>query len=337
LRFIYALILLFLISFKPLSNDSRLEFYGFNLVGTPQPFPIEEYEHVLRTNANSVAIIPFSYGNSATGALKTSSSWQWWGESAKGSKEMATMAKAKGLKVMIKPQVWFDGGTFTGDVRLDSEEKWQKFEQKYEDYILTHAINAESISADIFCIGTELREFINARPEFWGCLINEVKEHYTGKLTYAGNWDSYKYFPYWDLMDFIGVDAYFPLIAEEKFSPEEIKNAWKPWELELEKISSEYGKKVLFTEFGYRSTAKSAHEPWDSKRGGSIDLANQTNAFSGTFKSVWLRDFMAGGFIWKWYPNDSKHGGDNDNRFTPQNKPAEETIKATFLKSKEGG
>jgi len=31
-------------------------------------------------------------------------------------------------------------------------------------------------------------------------------------------------------------------------------------------------------------------------------------------------------FIWKWYHNHDKRGGDGDIDFTPQNKPAAETI-----------
>ncbi len=328
------LVLVFITCFSCAAIQQDEVFYcGVNWVSTAQIPGQEAFQQLSHISANSVSIIPFSYGNTRTGELTTETSWQWSGESFEGSKELISLAKNTGLKVMLKPQVWFDHGTFTGDVALDSEEKWLRFEKSYEYYILRHAENAASTNAEILCIGTELGKFVENRPQFWTQLIQKIRNVFPGKLTYAANWDNYARIPFWDSLDFIGIDAYFPLTESATPSSQEIAEVWEKHAAEIEKVSKLQDKKVLFCEYGFRSMTRTASRPWESSRGGKIDLEGQKNAYEGTFQSIWKKDFMAGGFLWKWYPDHEKAGGKENNRFTPQNKPAQATIKQYYSSS----
>jgi hypothetical protein len=47
-------------------------------------------------------------------------------------------------------------------------------------------------------------------------------------LTYAANWDKYDQVSFWDELDFIGIQAYFPLTDQTNPSAEEIKKGWNP-------------------------------------------------------------------------------------------------------------
>jgi hypothetical protein len=47
-----------------------------------------------------------------------------------------------------------------------------------------------------------------------------------GKLTYAANWDKYDQVSFWDELDFIEIQAYFPLTAQTSPTAEEIKKGW---------------------------------------------------------------------------------------------------------------
>lgn len=329
-KYLVTFLCVAILSCAALNDPTDFKYNGVNMVGVPQKQDKSYVKPLVENGVNSVAIIPFAYGNSNTGELTLRTTWQWWGESFDGSKEFANIAKNQGLKVMIKPQIWFDGGTYTGDVDLKTAENWGKFEEKYSEYILTHAKNAAEINADIFCIGTELKTFVIERPNYWSELIPRIKEIFKGKLTYAGNWDSYKLMPFWDELDFIGVDAYFPVCPNATPTAESTAKGWEPHISELRSMSNTHGKKVLFCEYGYRSTDFCGKTPWESKRGGIVNLQAQAAAYQGLFNSVWKQDFMAGGFLWKWYPNNNKAGGSEDNRFTPQNKPALEVIKKNY-------
>ncbi|MCH2218572.1 MAG: glycoside hydrolase, partial [Flavobacteriales bacterium] len=71
--------------------------------------------------------------------------------------------------------------------------------------------------------------------------------------------------------------------------------------------------------------------PWDSRRiEGSVNLDAQSNGLNAIYQQFWKEDWFAGGFVWKWFANYEQAGGRNNNRFTPQNKPAEQVLKQLF-------
>ena len=233
---------------------------------------------------------------------------------------------------MLKPQIWVWRGVFTGELKMQSEVSWQELEKSYEDFILTYAALAEESKVEIFCIGTELEEFVVNRPEFWKQLIQKLRAQYQGKLTYAANWDEYGRTPFWASLDYIGIDAYFPLSEERTPTVEQLKEGWQPWKNRIAVLSKEVSRPVLFTEFGYRSMDYTAKKPWLVDRNEeNVNLEGQVNAKKAIFESFWDEDWFAGGFVWKWFIHHDKAGGPQDNRFTPQNKPAQEIIK-TFYK-----
>jgi len=71
-----------------------------------------------------------------------------------------------------------------------------------------------------------------------------------------------------------------------------------------------------------------AKKPWlvDRSEEG-VNLEAQANAKRAIFEEFWNEDWFAGGFVWKWFIHHSRAGGLSDNRFTPQNKPAQEVIR----------
>lgn len=286
---------------------------------------VDELKHIF---ANSAAIMPFGFiPDMARPEVYYNSERQWFGETKRGAKQYIELLHNNNISVMLKPQIWIDG-IFTGSFFLKTEEEWKHFEDSYEAFILSFAQLAQETNTEIFCIGTELEKFIAQRPEFWFELIRKTKLVYNGKLTYAANWDEYKRTPFWDQMDFIGVDAYFPLSEVKTPTTEMLASAWKPWKMSLKNLSKEHGKPILFTEFGYRSMDYTAQKPWlVDRHDENVNLEGQANALEAIFTEIWRENWFAGGYVWKWFLHHEKAGGDKDNRFTPQNKPAQQVIK----------
>ncbi len=248
---------------------------------------------------------------------------QWFGETLEGAGQYIDMLHANNIRVMLKPQIWIWRGEFTGYLKMKTEEDWNELETSYKSFILTYAELAEQYEVDIFCIGTELEQFIVHRPEFWNQLISEVKKRYKGKLTYAANWDEYKRVPFWRQLDYVGVDAYFPISESETPSIDEARKGWKRWKNELEGVSKTNGRPILFTEYGYRSIDFSGKEPWQTSRDHTgVNLEAQANLLTALYEEVWSEPWFAGGYIWKWFIDHENVGGSDNNRFTPQNKPA---------------
>ena len=288
--------------------------------------PVEQ-KHVtpvIDIQANHAAVMPFGFIRSLDNPeIIYNTSRQWFGETSDGAAQYVELLHSNNIKVMLKPQIWIWRGEFTGYLRMKEEEDWKKLESSYRDFILEYADLAQDLKVEIFCIGTELEQFIVHRPEYWNDLIREIKKRYKGKLTYAANWDEYKRVPFWRELDFIGVDAYFPISESVTPDIEEARNGWKRWKKELAGVSRSNGKDILFTEYGYRSIDYAGKEPWQTSREQSgVNLEAQANLLSALYEEVWDESWFAGGYIWKWFIDHENVGGAGNNRFTPQNKPA---------------
>ncbi|MEY8020785.1 glycoside hydrolase [Muriicola sp. SD30] len=307
---------------------------GVSFVASRDEVKQEHIKPVKQLYADHAAVMPFGFIREVNSPeIIFDTERQWFGETRVGAKQYIELLHRNKIKVMLKPQIWIWRGVFTGELKMQSEADWQKLEQSYEAFILTYASLAEESKAEIFCIGTELEQFVSQRPEFWKNLILKIKDRYNGKLTYAANWDEFGRTPFWADLDYIGIDAYFPLSESKTPTVEELKEGWKPWKDKITTVSSSANRPVLFTEFGYRSMDFTAKKPWLVDRNEeTVNLAAQVNAKKAIFESFWDEEWFAGGFVWKWFINHEKSGGPQDNRFTPQNKPAEEVIK-TFYKT----
>jgi hypothetical protein len=259
------------------------------------------------------------------------SSRQWFGETRKGLEHYAKEFKKSNVKIMIKPQLWVARGLYTGLIEMKSEENWKILEDSYEKFILEFADIAQKTNAEILCIGTELEKFVAKRPDYWKRLITKIKTIYKGKLTYAANWDEFKRVPFWKQLDYIGVDAYFPLSEQKTPTVAEFEKGWKLHKREIQRIQQQNNKPILFTEYGYRSVDFNGKKPWESNRiTGSVNFEAQQNATQAIYNQFWKEKWFAGGFLWKWFHNHQKSGGENNNRFTPQNKPTEALIKKLY-------
>lgn len=303
------------------------KYSGVSLVAARTELETRHLESLKRINPDFCAIIPFALGEWGQPELRFDHPRQWAGETIEGVATAIDRVKASGRGVMLKPQVWFWGGHYTGHLDMETQSDWELLEQSYEQYILSFAELAESKQVRIFCIGTEMTNWVEKRPAYWSRLINRVKSLYSGKITYAANWDSYGRIPFWDELDLIGVDAYFPLSEEKHASLEQIRNGWQPWKEAMRKLAQKHDKKLMFTEYGYRSTTYNVKEPWSEGVSQEVDLQNQERAYRALYLEFWNEDWFAGGFLWKWYQNDFERGGEKDPNFTPQHKPVEALIK----------
>ena len=305
---------------------------GVSFVGSRDEVTQEHVASLVDLNADHAAVMPFGFiRDLKTPEIIYNTERQWFGETTEGARQYIDQLRKKKMKIMLKPQIWIWRGEFTGNLSMKTEADWANLERSYEDFILTYAKLAEEVKAEIFCIGTELEEFVQQRPEFWSGLISKIREAYSGELTYAANWDEYPRVPFWSELDYIGIDAYFPLSDERTPTVDQLKAGWKPWKTKMMELAGNLNMPVLFTEFGYRSMDYTAKKPWLVDRDDqAVNLEGQANAKTALFQEFWGEEWFAGGFVWKWFIHHNEVGGKGDNRFTPQNKPAEEVIKLFY-------
>ena len=305
---------------------------GLSLVSSREPINQSHIKPIIDVHANYVAIIPFGFiRDLKQPEVRFNTERQWFGETKDGVTQYTDQLRKENIKVMLKPQIWVWRGQYTGFIEMETEEDWKVFEKTYGSYILEYAKLATELKADIFCIGTELEKFVENRPEYWFDLIEKVKKVYKGKITYAANWDEFKQTPFWEKLNFIGVNAYFPVDTIKTPTINGSRKGWKPHKQLMKEISKKYDRPILFTEFGYRSVDYTAKEPWKSDRSmTSVNLQGQANATQAIFEEFWDEKWFGGGFLWKWFHNHDEVGGVQNSRFTPQNKPAEEIVRRFY-------
>lgn len=259
--------------------------------------------------------------------------WMPWGESDEGLVETARLARARGIKTLLKPHLWARGG-WVGDLAMKSEPEWQAWFGSYESFILHYAELAQRSGIEALAIGTELKG-TSSRKSDWLHLIARVRGVYHGRITYCANWQEAEGVGFWAALDFVGVQAYYPLRVSAPATVSGIRAAWAPVVARLEALAARTGKPIVFTEVGYRSVAGSLAEPWAWSTEGATDPALQRDAYQAMFESVWEHAWFGGAFVWKWHPRlgaPTSPAPRTENDFTPQGKPALDVMRAFYLR-----
>ena len=319
---------------------------GVSWVGGRREVPERALPEARELGIEWLSLTPFGWmENHTTPSVRLNRQGRFWGETDLGLRETARQARELGFKLMLKPHLWLtrpvDDG-WIGTIDFDTEGAWRQWEADYRTFILHYARLAQSENMDILCIATELSNPVRSRPQFWKSLIAEIRTVYDGKLTYAANWyRDYDVVELWPYLDYIGVNAYFPLTDRNGPSVSEIMSGWKPHIETIGRLSEAYGKPVLFTEVGYKNSPGSTIRPWEwpprQRRWGGdpqpvvhpTDQDEQVNAYEALFRSVGHLPWFRGLFIWKWYPNASRITVDRV-EFSPQNKEAEQVLRRWY-------
>lgn len=318
----------------PDTGKSLAAMQGVCFVAPQDELKSNPFEPVKELGANYVAVIPYAFCRQNEPAVNYDYPRQWWGETAEGARKTIEYAQEKGLKVMLKPHLWVGGEGWPGGLTFEKANQWETWHTTYTDYILHFARIAEEMNVEVLTIGTECKQLVRKRPEFWRSLIDQVRDVYQGKVTYQANWDNFKHVSFWDQLDFISISGYFPLTEKNNSSDKAIAKAWQEKLKTIERMNLAYQKPVIFGEFGYASKEGALRKPWQGGRNHSAptDLTVQKQGYAMLFREVWPQKWFRGGFLWKWYANHEKAGGPGNNRFTPQNKPAEEVIRDFYQK-----
>jgi hypothetical protein len=304
---------------------------GVCFVAPRNPLVLNDLKPIQQINADWVAVVPYAFALEGEPIIHYGHERQWWGERAEGIIQTITYAKQLGLKVMLKPHVWVRGQGWPGDFTLESEAAWQQWEKSYAQYLQAMTEIADSMQVEMLCIGTEYRKAVVARPDFWRSLIDTIRSQYKGKLTYAANWDNFENVVFWDQLDFIGIDAYFPLCEDQTPDVSTLIDGWQTPLRSIKRIQRRFNKPVLFTEYGYQSADYTSRGHWHATHeNASTNMEAQKNAYAALYQVFWHEPWFAGGFLWKWFAAHERAGGEADADYTPQHKPAMEVIKQVY-------
>ena len=171
---------------------------------------------------------------------------------------------------LLKPQI-FAGDSWPGDVEMLNEKDWEAFFQYYHKWIRHYALLAEIHEMDALCVGVEFAKATLSREKDWRTLFSSLRGLYQGKMTYAANWGpEFEKVGFWDELDFIGLNCYYPLSKNDAPTKAELKANFDSVKTKITKVYSKFTKPIVFTEIGFRSI----NAPWKTPHAEGDDSFN---------------------------------------------------------------
>lgn len=328
------------LNFSPLSPKNEVsnpKIKGMTVVTAQQSITTNTIQSLQELGVNTITLLPFGFVKGKSPEISFESVCRFpdcpFGEHTHTVlKASIDSAHSAGLQVVIKPHIW-SFSQWSSELNFKKEADWKLFENDYYDFIMTWVDIAIEKKVGLFCIGSELHNFVDKRSIFWQKLIKDIRAKYTGKLTYGANWNNYQQNDLWEQLDYIGINTYFPLSSDTTPSIDVLKEQWQPIVHQLDSFSKAQDKPILFTEWGYLSVDACANRHWEIKiskvKPNQQAQANSIEALLTLFSE---KEWWAGGLQWKWY-NDSisticeyRPGKD----YTPQGKLAEKVLQKIY-------
>ncbi|MEN0067294.1 MAG: hypothetical protein AAGA48_34505 [Myxococcota bacterium] len=219
-------------------------------------------------------------------------------------------AHARGMKILIKPHLAYWGSPFAwrGEIDFEDPEARERFFRTYKAWMTNMA--AVVRDADALSVGTELGRLSGEETE-WRGIVASIRAKFPGSLTYAANWDEFEQIRFWDALDSIGIQAYFPVVesyAGPLPTEAELTAGWDRILGRMRALSDRTGKPIVFTELGYDASTESPMKPWQSGPRSEKGKQVQRIVLKVAMKALEREPKVVGAFLWKWFPGEPQYG-----------------------------
>ena len=301
--------------------------------GYGTPYSAALLDHLVAMGANWVSITPFGRIWSLQDTQIRMDFEAPYQANRVAIREMITQAKARGLKVLLIPHLWVETTGWRGEIDPGTPERWAAYRESYRRFVLAWARDTEAAGADALSIGVECKSWSGRFGGFWTDFIGEVREAFGGMLTYSANWDEAEDVLFWDQLDFIGINAFYPLADHAGATDTEYLAGARALVPGLRDLTEVLQMPLVFVEVGYTTRRDAAVEPWlwpDGMADVVIDEREQARAMA-TLVDPFLREpFFAGFFLWRYYANLDDVSQEGIWGFSPHAKLAEDTLRDVF-------
>ncbi|MEM1417161.1 MAG: hypothetical protein AAGH15_19845 [Myxococcota bacterium] len=242
-------------------------------------------------------------------------------------------AKARGLRVLLIPHLWVETSGWRGEMDPGSPEAWVAYQESYRRFVLAWARDAEAAGADAFSIGVECKSWSGRFGRYWRSLIGDVRGAFSGLLTYSANWDEAEAVLFWDQLDLIGINAFYPLADHPAATVGEYREGARGWVPRVQDLAETLEMPVTFVEVGYTTRADAAVEPWlwpDDMAAVVVDEHEQARALDATFRAFLPERWLSGFFVWRYYATLDDVSQEQIWGFSPHAKEAEGLLANVF-------
>jgi hypothetical protein len=283
-----------------------------------------QLDHLAQLHVNSVAFVFPIYQASWTATTV-------YGDpnSTPTASNMRTFIRAahqRHMRVLLRPLLdegsLHAAGKWRGQLAPSSTNAWFA---SYTSLVMGYAKLAQAENVEIIDIGTEL-DSLQSSTQQWLNLISSLRGVYHGQLTYSANWAIW-YPSFGWALDFLSVDAFFPLAVSVNGTQQQLAAAWGQWVARANGFGYSYGKHVVFTELGTTSEVGSFQQPWLWSHNTGLSLEAQRLYYAAACQALKGR---IGGVYWWEYVLDPLTAPATDTTFDPQGKPADQEISRCY-------
>ena len=218
-------------------------------------------------------------------------------------RQVITQIHRLGMGVVLLTPLFPDDGTWEGAIQPQDVDAWFAH---WREILLHYAQLAEETGVEVLLLGSELAT-LRARSEDWNRLIVAVRSQFHGRISYSVNFwanrDEYAEvmaMTQWRHLDYIGVTGYFELTESPDPTIEELEAGWYSDRVgqnvmaDLEALSREYEKPVVFWEIGYQSKDGTSMYPWNFPRPGKVDEGEQADAWTAFLNAFSGKEWFKG-------------------------------------------
>jgi len=282
-------------------------------------------EKLAALSVNAISITPFGFMRDPNAPAFPGRSTGPNGESDESVIVAKNFAREYRMRAMLKPHIWMGRG-WPGDIDMPTPAAWKTFFDYYDCWMRGYAVLAEMYDFDILCVGVEMAKTTVGHEQEWRAMIKRWRGIYSGPMVYAANWgQEFETVKFWEALDAIGIDCYYPLSTKDDPTEAELLAGAKMVVEKIRAVAIKYNKPVLVTEIGFTSSSQPWKNPHQEDRQAAADLEAQRRCYEAIFQAFFNsganNNWLAGMYWWKW-PSTLEEGGPRDRQFTPNGKPA---------------
>ena len=233
-------------------------------------------------------------------------------------------AKDLGMHVVLKPHLdsyWAAWRGFISVQRKTADWRWAYLHRFLAPYVNM----AQELDVDL-CMGTELytvtKELCAA---YWVSVAMWIRvQGFHGPLTYAANWGVEADAEYnrlrtlWPMLDYVGIDAYFPLIPSGYDKPITLEtilgqtdpdgagwhrrlgidSRYPPIDTDMIACATTAGKPLVLTEIGYPNSSRALLAPGEDPQLGMMPQTELQEMAIRAFVAQWKHNPLCAGYYW---------------------------------------
>ncbi|MBD3349858.1 MAG: hypothetical protein GF364_00050 [Candidatus Lokiarchaeota archaeon] len=201
---------------------------------------------------------------------------------------------AQDMKIMFKTMLTIGDGTWRSFLHATPE--WRV---EYARVMKDAAEMAEEGAVELLSIGCEMGSW-QVHTADVELLITEIREIYSGNLTYSANHDCYWQIDFWDKLDIIGIDAYYSFTLSYNPTLDDMIEVWNGFYEKLNKFQRKWDKPIIFPEVG-RSGRDGSNIGHFFEESDVQDVFEAQLFYESFFESkLWSAPWFKGAYWWMW-------------------------------------